>query len=416
MGSFAVNNKVVRLSDYECSGVGVRKGFDVRLFGYRRSDGLVGIRNHVLVLPTVGCAGETARIIAGLVDGAVSVVNQNGCGEVAGNKKLTQDVLAGLAANPNVYGTILVGLGCELNCADEMAEIIKAKTNKPLRRVVIQEEGGTVNTICKGVKLAQELVLGASACQLEEFAATELMLGIECGGSDATSGLVANPVLGCVSDKVVDLGGTTIFSETPEIIGAEHILAQRASTPEVGQKILDICVQLEDDLRRVKEDLRSGQPSPGNKAGGITTLEEKSLGCIYKGGDRPVMEVVDCAHRPSQKGLIFMNTPGYDLLSVTAKVAAGCQLIVFTTGRGNPIGNPLAPVLKVTANRDTFIKMNDNMDMDFSAVLDGDKTLEEMGEELWAEIGNISRGKKTKAEIHGFGYSETVMRRMCDYV
>ena len=160
----------------------------------------------------------------------------------------------------------------------------------------------------------------------------------------------------------------------------------------------------------------SGQASPGNKAGGITTLEEKSLGCIQKGGTTPVMEVVECAQKPSKKGLIFMDTPGYDLLSVTAKVAAGCQLIVFTTGRGTPVGNSITPVLKVTANHDTFIKMYDNTDMDFSAVFDGERTVEEMGKQVWEEILKITNGKKTKAEIHGFGFSETVMRRLCDYV
>ena len=167
------------------------------------------------------------------------------------------------------------------------------------------------------------------------------MLGIECGGSDATSGLVANPVMGYVSDLLVEAGGTSMFSETSEIIGAEHLLARRCCTPEMGQKLLGLCRKLEDDLSKVNESLRSGQPSPGNQAGGITTLEEKSLGCIHKGGTKPVMEVVDYGCRPTRKGLIFMDTPGYDLISVTAKVAAGCQLIVFTTGRGNPIGNPL---------------------------------------------------------------------------
>jgi altronate dehydratase large subunit len=388
----------------------------MRFWGYRRPDGTVGIRNHILILPTVGCAAETCRIISGLVDGAVSAINQNGCGEVEGNRRLTQTVLAGFAANPNVYGTVLVGLGCELNPVDEMAGIIKAKTNKPLHTLVIQEEGGTVNTICRAVKIAQQLVSDASSCRTEEASISEIMLGIECGGSDATSGLGANPVLGRVSDRLIDLGGTAMFSETPEIIGAEHILAARCKTPEMGQKILSLCAELEISLGKVNEDLRSGQPSPGNKAGGITTLEEKSLGCIHKGGTKPISEVVECAHRPSQKGLIYMDTPGYDLLSVTAKVAAGCQLIVFTTGRGNPIGNPIAPVLKVTANRETFDKMNDNMDMDLSPVLRGEKTIEEMGSHVLNEIVSIANGKKTKAEIHGFGFSEVLIRRICDYV
>ena len=388
----------------------------MKFWGYRRPDGLVGIRNHVLILPTVGCANETCRIIAGLVNRAVTFVNQNGCGEVEGNRKLTQTVLAGLAANPNVYGTILVGLGCEPNSVEAMGDIIRSMTNKPLRSLVIQDEGGTVQTICKAVQLAQQMISDASASRPEEVDISELMLGIECGGSDATSGLVSNPVMGHVSDTLVDCGGTSMFSETPEIIGAEHILARRCSTPEMGQKLLDLCATLENDLQKVNESLRSGQPSPGNKAGGITTLEEKSLGCIHKGGTKPIAEVIDCACRPSQKGLVYMHTPGYDLLSVTAKVAAGCQLIVFTTGRGNPIGNPIAPVLKVTANRELFRKMNDNLDMDFSAVLHDGKTLEDMAGDVVEEILRVANGKKTKTEIYGFGYSETVIRRMCDYV
>ena len=335
---------------------------------------------------------------------------------MAGNTTITQTVLSGLAANPNVYGTVMVGLGCEVNTVGEMAQEIRAKTNKPLKTLCIQEDGGTVKTIRKAVRMAQELVLEASSVPQEEFSISELILGIECGGSDATSGLVANPVMGYVSDRLVELGGTSVFSETPEIIGAEHLLARRGVSAEVGQQVIDICLRLEERLRNVAEDLRSGQPSPGNKAGGITTLEEKSLGCIHKGGTKPLMEVVEYAQRPSRKGLIFMDTPGYDLLSVTAKVAAGCQLIVFTTGRGNPIGNPIVPVLKVTANKDTFNKMNDNMDMDFSPILDGERTVEEVGEEVLEEIIRVTRGRKTKAEILGFGFTETVMSRMCDYI
>ena len=387
----------------------------MEFLGYRRPDGKVGIRNHVLILPTVGCANETCRIIAQQLQGAVSLVNQNGCGEVAGNTKITQTVLSGLAANPNIYGTILVGLGCESNRIPDMVDAIKAKTNKPLRSLSIQEEGGTVNTMRKAVQLAQAMIQEASACSREAVDISELMLGIECGGSDATSGLVANPVMGCVSDSLVDLGGTAMFSETPEIIGAEHLLAKRCVSPETGQRLLDACVRFEAEIAAVGESLRTGQPSPGNKTGGITTLEEKSLGCIHKGGTRPIMEVIDYAQPPTRKGLIFMDTPGYDLVSVTAKVASGCQLIVFTTGRGNPLGNPLVPVIKVTANKDLFVHMNDNLDMDLSAVLEGGKTMEKMGREVLEEIVEVANGKLTKTEIYGFGYSETVMSRMCNY-
>ncbi|MFC1863992.1 UxaA family hydrolase [Thermodesulfobacteriota bacterium] len=384
--------------------------------GYKRSDGTVGIRNHVLILPTVACANETCRIISENLPEAVSLVNQNGCGETEGNKRITQTVLSGLAANPNVFGTLMVGLGCELNRAEEMIKIIRAKTNKPLESLLIQEEGGTLNTINKGIRIAQDLILQASSCERAPCEIAHLMIGIECGGSDSTSGLVANPVIGRVSDLLVDNGGTAIFSETTELIGAEHLLADRANSPEVGKKIFEIVKRREDHLRSVGEDLRSGQPSPGNKAGGLSTIEEKSLGCIHKGGNRPVMEVIDYATKPSSKGLVIMDTPGYDVLSVTAKVAGGCQMILFTTGRGNPVGNPIVPVVKITANKDTYIKMRDNIDLDLSDVLDGKRSIEEAGDEVIKEAIHIANGKKTKTEIYGFGFTETVMSRMCDYV
>ena len=384
--------------------------------GYKRSDGKIGIRNHVLILPTVACANETCRVLAENLPGAVSLVNQNGCGEVEGNRKITQTVLSGLAANPNVFGTLMIGLGCELNQAEEMSGIIRSKTNKPLEVLLIQEEGGTLNTINKGMRIARDLVIEASSCQRELFELSDLSVGLECGGSDSTSGIVANPVIGRFSDLLVDLGGTAMFSETSEMIGAEHILAQRAVSPEVGKKVFEIVERRENQLRSVGEDLRSGQPSPGNKAGGLSTIEEKSLGCIHKGGTKPLMEVVDYAREPKTKGLVIMDTPGYDVLSVTAKVAGGCQLIIFTTGRGNPIGNPIAPVLKVTANKDTFEKMRDNIDLDFSEVLEGRRSLEEMGNEVLEEVVRIANGKKTRAEVYGFGFTETVMSRVCDYV
>jgi len=388
----------------------------MQFHGYNRTDGRIGIRNHVLILPTVACANETCRIIAENLPEAVSLVNQNGCGEVEANRKITREVLSGLAANPNVFGTLMVGLGCELNQADDMRSIIGSKTDKPLEVLLIQEEGGTLNAINKGLRIARDLIIQASSCRQEPFDISCLRVGMECGGSDATSGLAANPVIGRVSDLLVDLGATTMFSETPEIIGAEHLLAQRAANPAVGRKIFEIVERLESRLQSLGEDLRSGQPSPGNKAGGISTLEEKSLGCIHKGGTRPIMEIVDYALEPKEKGLVIMDTPGYDVLSVTAKVAGGCQLIIFTTGRGNPVGNPLAPVVKVTANKETFQKMRDNIDVDFSEVIEGRKTLEEAGDDMLEEVLRIANGKKTKAEVYGFGFTETVMSRFCDYV
>jgi altronate dehydratase large subunit len=388
----------------------------MKFHGYKRLDGKIGVRNHILILPTVACANETCRIIAENLPEAVSLVNQNGCGEVEGNRQITQKVLSGLAANPNVFGIVMIGLGCELNQADEMSRIIRSKTNKPLEVLLIQEEGGTLNTINKGIRIAQDLIRQASSCQRELFDISHLTIGVECGGSDSTSGLVANPVIGRVSDLLIDLGGTVMFSETTEIIGAEHLLAQRAASPEVSSKIFEIVERRESYLRGVGEDLRSGQPSPGNKAGGLSTIEEKSLGCIHKGGTRPIMEILDYASDPKKKGLVIMDTPGYDVLSVTAKVAGGCQLIIFTTGRGNPIGNPIAPVVKVTANKDTYNKMKDNIDLDFSEVLEGVRSIDEVGSEVLEEIVRIANGKRTKAEVYGFGFTETVMSRICDYV
>ena len=384
--------------------------------GFLRPDGRIGIRNHILILPTVACANETCRIIAENLPEAVSLVNQNGCGEVEINRKITQTVLSGLAANPNVFGTVMIGLGCELNQIDDMARIIRSKTNKPLEALLIQEEGGTLNTINKGIRIAQDFITEASSCEREPFDISHLTVGIECGGSDSTSGLVANPVVGRVSDLIVELGGTAMFSETTEIIGAEHLLAERAATPQVRQKIFEIVERRENQLKSVNEDVRSGQPSPGNKAGGLSTIEEKSLGCIHKGGTTPVMEIVDYAQFAEKKGLVIMDTPGYDVLSVTAKVAGGCQLIIFTTGRGNPVGNPIAPVLKVTANKDTFDKMRDNIDLYFGDILDGKRSINDVGDEVLEQVIRVANGRRTKAEVYGFGFTETVMSRSCDYV
>ncbi|MBN2060356.1 MAG: UxaA family hydrolase [Deltaproteobacteria bacterium] len=384
--------------------------------GYQRPDGRVGIRNHVLILPTVACANETCRVMADKLPGAVSFVNQNGCGEVEISRRITQRVLAGFAANPNIYGTLMVGLGCELNQMDEMSALVREKTNKPLETLLIQEEGGTINTIRKGTKIIRDMLIEASACERESFDLSRLMVALECGGSDSTSGLVANPAVGKTTDILIASGATAILSETAEIVGAEHLLAVRAADPQTKEKIFDIVAKLETSLEAVGENLRSAQPSPGNKKGGLSTIEEKSLGCIHKGGSSPLMEVLDYACPPTRKGLVFMDTAGYDVLSVTAKVAGGCQLVIFTTGRGNPVGNPIAPVVKVTANRDTYIKMEDNIDMDLSSGLDGSATIDQLGQEILEEILRIANGKKTKAETLGFGFTETVMKRVCDYV
>ena len=387
----------------------------MKFWGYRRPDGRVGTRNHVLILATVGCAAETARMAAEGMYGAVSFINQNGCGESSRNLRRTRDVLLGLAAHPNVYGVVAIGLGCEINRMDDFLAELKARTSKPVEALLIQEEGGTIETVAKAKKIARRMIIEASMCRREECDLSELILGVECGGSDATSGLVSNPVMGLVSDRVVAAGGTSMFSETVEMIGAEHILARRAATPEVGQKILDYVRHREQEQIDAGEDVRKTQPSPGNKDGGITTLEEKSLGCIYKGGSTPIVDMIDCAHAPEKKGLVLMDTPCYDMLSVTAKAAGGCQLIVFTTGRGNAIGNPVVPVMKVTANGETFRRMNDNIDLDMSGVLTENVSLDEMADRTLRQIADTLSGRLTSAEVLGLGYSETIISRACEY-
>lgn len=387
----------------------------MKFWGYRRPDGRVGTRNHVLILATVGCAAETARMAAEGLYGAVSFINQNGCGESSRNLRRTRDVLLGLAAHPNVYGVVAIGLGCEINRMDDFLAELKARSSKPVEALLIQEEGGTIETVAKAKKIARRMIIEASMCRREECDLSELILGVECGGSDATSGLVSNPVMGLVSDRVVAAGGTSMFSETVEMIGAEHILARRAATPEVGQKILDYVRHREQEQIDAGEDVRKTQPSPGNKDGGITTLEEKSLGCIYKGGSTPIVDMIDCAHAPEKKGLVLMDTPCYDMLSVTAKAAGGCQLIVFTTGRGNAIGNPVVPVMKVTANGETFRRMNDNIDLDMSGVLTENVSLDEMADRTLRQIADTLSGRLTSAEVLGLGYSETIISRACEY-
>lgn len=384
-------------------------------YGYRRPDGRVGVRNYVLILPASVCASDTTRIIAQQVNGAVTFNNQNGCSQVASDQQLTMDVLAGYAANPNVYGTVIVSLGCE-NCQmDLVAEAIAERTNKPMKKVIIQEVGGTIKAVDIATRYAREMVEEASRLQREEFPMSELILGTECGGSDPTSGLAANVLIGQVSDLLVADGGTSILSETTEFIGAEHILARRAVNQEVHDRILGIVHRYEAALQLVGEEVREGNPSPGNKAGGITTLEEKSLGCIHKGGHSPVNAVYDYAKQVTPKsGLVIMDTPGNDPSSVAAMVAGGAQVVVFSSGRGSPTGNPIVPVIKITGNKLTYAKMEDNIDVDASPIIYGTKTTEQLGDELYKMLQEVANGKQTKAEALGF--TEMAIARVCNYV
>lgn len=386
----------------------------LKFWGYRRAEGRPGIRNHVLILPTCACGSESSRIVASQVRGAVNIVFNTGCSDVAANTAMSQKVLTGFACNPNVYGVVIIGLGCETVGHKQLREKIQGMTSKPVVSFGIQEEGGTLKTIEKAVRAAREMAAEAGGQQKELFDISELFLGIECGGSDATSGIGSNPAVGELSDLLVDYGATTMMSESIEWIGAEHVVARRGATSKIHNEVIEVCRVYEEHLKAAGQDCRAGQPTPGNKAGGLSTIDEKSLGCIRKGGTRPVREVLQQAERPTQHGAIVMDTAGYDISSVTSMVAGGCQVVIFTTGRGTPTGNAIVPVVKVTANEWTYQHMEDNMDVDLSPIVRGEKSIPEMGAELLDEIVAISNGKLTKAEAYGF--SDIAVDHVCRFV
>lgn len=386
----------------------------MEFWGYRRAEGRAGIRNHVLILPSCVCGSESARIVASQVKGAVNIVFNTGCSDVQANTEMSQKVLTGFACNPNVYGVVIIGLGCETVGHRELREKIRGMTSKPVMSFGIQEEGGTLRTIEKAVRAAREMAAEAAMQPKERFDISELLLGIECGGSDATSGLGSNPAVGELSDLLVDLGASTIMSESIEWIGGEHVLAKRAATPEIHNQIIEVCRAYEEHLKAAGQDCRAGQPTPGNKAGGLSTLDEKSLGCIRKGGTRPIVEVLEQAARPTKRGAIVMDTAGFDISSVTSMVAGGCNAVIFTTGRGTPTGNAIVPVLKVTANERTFRMMDDNMDIDLSPIIRGEKTFREMGREMLRDIEALCNGRMTKAEVYGF--SDIAVDHVCRFV
>ena len=386
----------------------------MEFYGYRRKEGRPGIRNHILILPACACGSESCRIVASQVRGAVNIVFNTGCSDVAANPEMSQKVLTGFALNPNVYGVVIIGLGCETVPHAQLREKIQAKCSKPVVSFGIQEEGGTLKTIEKAVRAAREMAAEAGLQQKEKFPISELLLGIECGGSDATSGIASNPAVGNLSDRLVDLGASAMMSESIEWIGGEHVLARRGATPEIHDQIIRVCEDYEKHLLAAGQDCRAGQPTPGNKAGGLSTIDEKSLGCIRKGGTRPIVEVLEQAQPPTKRGAIVMDTAGYDISSVTSMAAAGCQVIIFTTGRGTPTGNAIVPVLKVTANKHTYSWMEDNMDVDLSGIIRGEQTIEESGGMLLEKLHEIANGKLTKAEAYGF--SDIAVDHVCRYV
>lgn len=392
-------------------------GDKLRTFwGYRREDGRVGIRNHVLILPASICASDTTRLIASNLNGAVTFNLQLGCSQVGQDFELTLDTLAGYGANPNVYGVIIVGLGCETAQASLVKEKILERTKKPIETLVIQEEGGTLKTIAKAQSLAKKMIGEAALVKREEFPLSELILGTNCGGSDTTSGIAANPTIGEVSDKLVAMGGTSVLCETTEFIGAEHILARRAKNKEVHDKLYEIINNYEEKIKHdTGLDVRDGNPSPGNIEGGLTTLEEKSLGCIHKGGSSIINNIYDYSKQiKGKEGLVIMDTPGNDASSVGGIIAGGCQLVVFSTGRGTPTGHAIAPVIKITGNSETYARMSDNIDYDASKIITENKSIEQASEELLDLIVDVCNGKLVQAEL--LGYTETAIQRASAFV
>ncbi len=369
----------------------------MRLYGYIRENNTAGIRNHLLIIPSSVCASTISSRIADQVSGAISLPNQHGCAQIRPDLDLTFRTLAGFGKNPNVGAVIVIGLGCESLKAEELAREI-SKSGKPVEFLEIQSCGGTLSAQEKGLRIATLLSQSLSLLKREQISFGDIVLGLECGGSDTTSGLAANPAQGHVSDKLIDHGGTSILSETTELIGAEHLLAKRALNDIISKRLIEIVNNCEKKAKSMGVDLRGSQPTPGNIAGGLTTIEEKSLGCIYKGGTQPLCGVLGYSEAPSAKGLFMMDTPGQDIESITGMVAGGAQIVLFTTGRGTPTGCPVAPVIKITGNPGTYRIMEENIDINAGTVIEGSETIQEAGERIWLEMIEVINGKLTKSE------------------
>ncbi len=370
--------------------------------GYRRRNGSVGVRNHVLIFPTTICASAVAEMVSRKVPGTVAVVHRHGCGHLGDEEKLMVRTMAGFCANPNVGGVLLIGLGCEQLTPELIAaELIKA--GQRFEILSIQEAGGTTNSVARGTQLAKRLREESATAKREPVPVSELIVGTKCGGSDTISGVTANPSLGVASDLVIAEGGTVILSETPEMIGAEQVLTRRAVKAQIGSRVRARISAAYDNIKSMGVDVRGAEPSPGNIAGGLTTLEEKSLGAILKGGTTPVIQVIDFAQKPEQKGLIIMDGPAHDVVCNSGMLAAGAQIIVFTTGRGTPIGSPIAPVIKVSSNSTLYEKMKDNIDINAGTVIEGTESIQGIGDRIFREIVEVASGKLTRAEVLGHG-------------
>jgi altronate hydrolase len=386
--------------------------------GIVRPDGRVGTRNYVAVISSVNCSATVVKRIAAAfsapgtldehpgVDGVIAVTHGTGCGLARDGEGLEvlRRTLTGYARHPNVAAVVVVGLGCEVNQINALVDQFDLPEGTPLRRLVIQELGGSVATVRQGVEQVREL-LPLAAAPRQPVPVSALTLGLNCGGSDGWSGVTANPVLGVAVDRLVAAGGTAILGETPEIHGAEHLLTSRAASPEVAEQLMERIAWWE-AYTAAEGGNMDNNPSPGNRAGGVTTIEEKSLGAVAKGGSTPLQAVYRYAEPVTAKGLVFMDTPGYDPVSVTGIVAGGANVVCFTTGRGSVFGCKPAPSLKLATTTQLFERMPDDMDFNAGAVLDGKATVSDLGEVLFDEILAMASGRRTKSEELDFGDEE----------
>ncbi|MDR7868353.1 MAG: UxaA family hydrolase [Sporomusaceae bacterium] len=373
----------------------------MEFLGYRRAAGTVGTRNYVGVLSAVVCVNEVVEAIVRQVQGTARFTHHQGCCQTPLDIGLVNKALIGLGRNPNLHSVIIVSLGCESTDLSGVIEGIRA-SGKRVEHLVVQEVGGAARTTAQGILLAQDMVREASLQQREPFPISELVMGMKCGSSDTTSGLVPNPAIGVASDLLVAAGGVSILGEVTEFIGAEHILARHAADAQVGQAIFNLVDRMEKRAMAVGEDIRGGQPTGGNIKGGLTTIEEKSLGAIAKAGSAPIQAVYEYGERPAVRGLVVMDSPGREPEILTGLAAAGCNVIVFATGRGAPQGFPFVPVLKITGSRTAAEKMSDHIDMNLSAVIDGGDTIPDAGQRILEELTRIASGTMTKAEISGY--------------
>jgi len=370
--------------------------------GYVRSDGQVGCRTVVAVIPSVTCAGDVATAIVRQVAGTVGYFHHQGCCQLPPDLDRVTETLISLGCSPNVGAALVVSLGCEGTDHERLVEEIR-KTGKPVKIIRIQELGGVSAAIKEGIDAAQELVMAISGIQRSPVGIERVTMSIKCGASDTTSGMASNCVIGYVADKLVDLGAAVVFGETTEFLGGEHLLARRAVSTQVAEKIYEIVTRMEERARSLGCDMRKGQPTPGNIEGGLSSIEEKSLGAIVKSGTRPIQGVLEYPERiGSRKGLWIKDTPGREPEILTGMAATGAQFMMFSTGRGAPQGFPTMPVLKVCGNPNTYERMRHDMDLNAGRIITGEKSIEEVGEEAFAAVLALLSGRQTKNETLGY--------------